>query len=274
MKSKKQVAVIIPFYKNNLSEFENISLHQCLKTLEAYPIIAVKPISLNLTSVPGYEQFSNIISFEDSFFNGIDGYNELMLSPVFYQKFLDFEFILIHQLDAFIFKDDLSKWCKKGYDYVGAPWLKRLPNRDFVKELKTIVITRYHIFFNTCENGLPSDRQFDNMVGNGGFSLRRVRRFYDLSIKFEPQILEYHKRNEHQFHEDVFWSIEVNRKKRRLRIPYYKKALLFSFENRLEQCMMHTSGKLPFGCHAWDQHLDFWQPYFEQYGYSLSLSGE
>jgi len=270
MKSKKLVAVVIPFYKNNLTEFENISLAQCLKTLAAYPIIAVKPDSLDLTVVKGYEQLSVVLSFDNAFFDGIEGYNKLMLSPVFYQKFLDFEFILIHQLDAFVFKDELADWCKKRYDYIGAPWLKRLANPDFVKELKTILNTRYHIFFNTYENGLPSDRQFDNMVGNGGFSLRRVRKFYDLSIKLETQIEEYHKRDEHQFHEDVFWSIEANRKKRRLKIPFYKKALLFSFENRLKQSMMHTSGQLPFGCHAWDQHLDFWQPYFEKLGYFLN----
>ncbi|TKT90848.1 DUF5672 family protein [Dyadobacter frigoris] len=274
MKDKKQVAVVIPIYKKGLSEFENISLTQCLKILSGYPIIAIKPESLKLDTILGQEQFDEILSFEDSFFDGIQGYNKLMLSPDFYQKFLDFEFILIHQLDAFVFRDDLRFWTKQDYDYIGAPWLKRLANPDFVKELKTRLNTRYHIFVNTYENNLPSDRQFDNMVGNGGFSLRRVRKLYDLSNKFETEILQYHKRHEHQFHEDVFWSIEVNRKIPNLRIPLYKKALLFSFENRPEQSLMHTSGRLPFGCHAWDQHLDFWQPYFERCGYLVSISGK
>ena len=271
MKSKKQVAVIIPFYKNELSEFENISLSQCLKTLSDHPIIAIKPESLALDTVLNRERFASVVSFEDSFFDGIQGYNKLMLSPEFYMRFLEFEFILIHQLDAFVFRDDLGFWCRQGYDYIGAPWLKRLANPDFVKELKTRLNTRYHILVNTYENNLPSDRQFDNMVGNGGFSLRRVRKLYDLSIKFAAEIQQYHQRQEHQFHEDVFWSIEVNRKIRNLRIPLYKKALRFSFENRPEQSLMHTSGTLPFGCHAWDQHLYFWQPYLEKYGYSVSL---
>ena len=274
MKDKKLVAVVIPFYKTELTELEKISLAQCLKTLSAYPIIAVKPASLDLSSIPGYSSFTDIISFKNSFFDGVQGYNELMLSPDFYKTFIEFEFILIHQLDAFVFRDELADWCNKGYDYIGAPWLKRLADPDAIKAIKTRVITRYHIFVNTFEGNLPSDRQFDNKVGNGGFSLRRVKKFYNLALKFQSRIEDYHKREEHQFHEDVFWSIEVNRKSRHLIIPRYKKALLFSFENRLEQSMKHTHGHIPFGCHAWDQHLDFWRPYMEKLGYILPPSAD
>lgn len=272
MKDKKQVAVIIPFYKTELTELENISLSQCLKTLSSYPIFAIKPVSLDLSSISDHNLFSDIISFDNYLFEGIQGYNELMLSPDFYKSFLDFEFILVHQLDAFVFRDELADWCKKRYDYIGAPWLKRLADPDAIKAIKTRIITRYHIYFNTFEDNLPSDRQFDNTVGNGGFSLRRVQKFYDLSIRFKSLIQEYHKREEHQFHEDVFWSIEVNRKKKYLNIPKYKKALFFSFENRLEQSIKHTHGHIPFGCHAWDQHLDFWGPHLKKLGYEIPKS--
>lgn len=274
MEDKKQVAVVIPFYRTELTALEKISLAQCLKTLSSYPVIAIKPASLDLSMISGYRLFTDILSFENSFFEGVQGYNELMLSPEFYKSFFDFEFILIHQLDAFVFRDELAAWCRKGYDYIGAPWLKRLADPDLVKAIKTRLITRYHIFFNTFEGNLPSDRQFDNKVGNGGFSLRRVRKFHDLAIRFQDKIREYHQRTEHQFHEDVFWSIEVNRKRKHLNIPRYKKALLFSFENRPEQSMRHTHNHIPFGCHAWDQHLDFWRPYMEKLGYEIPHSLE
>ncbi|TDE15439.1 DUF5672 family protein [Dyadobacter psychrotolerans] len=274
MTSKKQVAVVIPFYKPELTRFEEISLTQCLKVLSAHPVFAIKPESLDLTKIQGNHQLTGVECFEDSYFDGIQGYNKLMLSPDFYDRFLDYEFILIHQLDAFVFRDELLQWCSKGFDYIGAPWLKRLANPDFVKEWKTRLNTRYHIFVNTLENDIPSDRQFDNMVGNGGFSLRRVKRLYDLSIKLAPQINQYHKREEHQFHEDVFWSIEANRKWRRLKIPLYKTALRFSFENRLKQSMMHNSNQLPFGCHAWDQHVKFWTPYFKELGYDIAANAQ
>jgi hypothetical protein len=264
--AEKQVVVVVPFYKNTLNHPEKISLAQLFRILGNHPIVAIKPISLSLSPVEGHEKFAQVISFDDAYFYNIQGYNDLMLSENYYGRFLAYRYMLIHQLDAFVFRDELQYWCTQNYDYVGAPWLKRLANPDIFKEIKTQVITRYHQFQNTFENGLPSDRQFDNVVGNGGFSLRHTRKFYELTQKFDRKIQAYRQRHEHQFHEDVFWSIEVNRHVRNLRIPGYKKALRFSFENRPEQCMMHTGNRLPFGCHAWDQYTDFWRPYLEKQG--------
>nr|WP_221391682.1 DUF5672 family protein [Dyadobacter sp. NIV53] len=213
MGDKKLVAVVVPFYKTSLSVLERTSLDQCFKVLSEYPIIAIKPQSLNLSEIPDYEQFSDILSFADSYFKNVQGYNELMLSSDFYQRFPGFEFILIHQLDAFVFKNELKTWAHKGYDYIGAPWLKRIPDLNNFAAWKTRVKTRFYTYFNIFKYGLPSDRQFDNVVGNGGFSLRRVQVFYDLSIKFRSEMEVYIQRTEYKFHEDAFWSIEVNRKK-------------------------------------------------------------
>ena len=272
MDNKKLAAVVVPFYKTSLGEFEKISLTQCFKVLSAHPIIAIKPQSLNLSEIPGCENFVDVVSFDDAYFKNVQGYNHLMLSSVFYQQFLDYEFILIHQLDAFVFINELAKWAHEDYDYIGAPWLKRIPDKGNFAELITIIKTKFYTYFNIFKYGLPSDRQFDNAVGNGGFSLRKVRVFYELSKKCKPQMEAYLHRAEHKFHEDAFWSIEVNRKKRRLKIPGYKKALLFSFENDPERCLKYTDNQLPFGCHAWGLHIDFWRPYFENQGYLLPVS--
>lgn len=53
------------------------------------------------------------------------GYNRLMLSEDLYSAFSNYEYILICQSDAYIFRDELKEWCEAGYDYVGAPWLRR-----------------------------------------------------------------------------------------------------------------------------------------------------
>ena len=272
MGDKKLAAVVVPFYKTSLSRLEKTSLAQCFKVLSEHPVIAIKPQSLSLSEIPDHEQFTDIISFDDSYFKNVQGYNELMLSSVFYQQFLDYEFILIHQLDAFVFKNEIIKWTHAGYDYIGAPWLKRIPDKNEFDALLTRIKTKFYTYFNIYKYGLPSDRQFDNRVGNGGFSLRRVQIFYELSRKRRSEMEVYLTRTEHKFHEDTFWSIEINRKKRRLKIPDYKKALLFSFENNPEQSLKYTNNQLPFGCHAWDLHIDFWRPHFEKLGYFLPVS--
>lgn len=270
MNEKKQVAVVIPIYKPTLSKFEEISLSQCMKVLAGYPIIAIVPESLETSAITDFNLFQRSETFPDHFFKDVQRYNELMLSSSFYQRFLDYEFILIHQLDAFVFRDELSAWCDAAFDYIGAPWLKRDEDGGLLDAFKTKLKTRFYTYFNLQKYGLPSDRQFDNAVGNGGFSLRKVDKFYHVANISRRQMAPYLNRSEFQFHEDVFWSIEVNRKQRRLRIPDYKTALKFSFENKPERALKISGNNVPFGCHAWDLHLDFWMPYFLQLGYDIT----
>ncbi|MGV8877882.1 MAG: DUF5672 family protein [Sphingobacteriaceae bacterium] len=266
---KKLVSIIIPFYKNNLSENERLSLQQCFKLLHNYPIFAIKPLQLDGSFLNEYS-FSETISFDDSFFQNIQGYNRLMLSDRFYKHFLDFEFILIYQLDAFVFKDDLTYWCKQGYDYIGAPWLNYTPpRRDLVKRTKEKLLKYFHTRYNIYIGELPSSRQFHNRVGNGGFSLRRVQRFYNLCKVSRVLIEKYNNENEKHFNEDVFWSIEINRKNKKLKIPLYQSALQFAFESDPENAFRINDKQLPFGCHAWEKYPDFWQPIFKELGYMI-----
>jgi hypothetical protein len=110
----------------------------------------------------------------------------------------------------------------------------------------------------------------EGRVGNGGFSLRRVSIFAEYCIKFKPLIDDFiNAKDPYWFNEDVFWSIELNRKKSRLKIPPAKKALQFAFETYPERALILNSNKLPFGCHAWDKNLDFWKPIFEKQGYTI-----
>lgn len=55
----------------------------------------------------------------------------MMMSEAFYQLFSDCEYILICHTDAWIFRDDLSAWCQKGYDLIAAPWPTRPRYRHF-----------------------------------------------------------------------------------------------------------------------------------------------
>lgn len=268
MNSTKQVAVIIPFYKNDITAYEEIALKQCFKILNGYDVIAVKPNHLHLPAKVTKYPFFKTVAFDDGYFSSIQGYNRLMLDAIFYQAFLNYEYVLIHQLDAFVFADELTGWCNSGFDYIGAPWIRPV-RQGFIKSIKNSIENYIHVRYNIKKNGLPSPKQLINRVGNGGFSLRRTQLFYDLSIKYSGQIAAYNNHNSHYFNEDVFWSIEINRKHKLLNIPGYKTALKFAFEFHPAQALTLNNQKLPFGCHAWDLELDFWRPVFKQFGYEL-----
>jgi hypothetical protein len=264
-----KAAVVIPFYKNTLTPYEQIALEQCFKVLAAHPIIAIKPESLVLPGEVTSYSFSSVISFNDSFFKGIEGYNRLMLSQVFYKEFLEYGYILIYQLDAFVFKDELDYWCAQGIDYVGAPWIRPKNYSSVFKKYTHKALQYFARRYNIKKHGLPSKKQFDDGVGNGGFSLRRVKIFYDSCIKYHQKIEEYNLHPTHHYNEDVFWGIELNRKRKVLKVPGYKRALQFAFEVAPERSFNINNHKLPFGCHAWDLNIDYWRPVFKDYGYTV-----
>ncbi len=247
------IAIIIPIYKSflNLSKIEKKSFEQVLSILSNYSIIIIT--HENISELP-YIALSNnygvnlkIERFSSEYFDNISGYNKLMLDVNFYSRFYDFNYILIYQLDAWIFKDDLKKWCNKNYDYIGAPWLN-IDSRDWIKLLPFKLRIIYKIKFRKLKK---------TKVGNGGFSLRRV----DSSLKF----LKKHSRllKKWTLHEDIFWSFATILDKN-FKIPDYMEALEFSIELNPKMGFEFNEFELPMGCHAWEKYEpEFWSKYID-----------
>ncbi|GAB4016017.1 DUF5672 family protein [Spirosoma koreense] len=271
--SSVRVNVILPVYKPQLTEYERISMLQCVRVLGNYPLCLAAPHSLDVSAYRQIAPDIQVRTFDDGYFTDVQGYNRLMLSEGFYQAFSDQEYMLIHQLDAFVFRDDLAYWCRQNYDYIGAPWLR---DRDFTGWIDQLDFTlRKHIATWTNlkkPDGItPREIITLNSVGNGGLTLRRVPSMLRWLKRFKRKIAEYEAIPMYQYHEDVFWSIEVNRYWPRLRIPGYRKALHFSIEFFPQWAVEHYNhGQLPFGCHAWNIHgTDYWRPIFARYGYQI-----
>lgn len=262
-----KVAVVIPVYKTSIDEFEQLSLRTCFKVLKSHPIFFVKPSSLELSNYLSFLGGNEFLekSFENHFFSDIQGYNRLMLSDDFYKEFLAYEYILIYQLDAIVFNDELLYWCDKGYDYIGAPWL-------YSYTLRKTLLSFFHYRLNVKQKAgnSPTKLQFYNRVGNGGFSLRNVEKFLEVCLKEKEKIDYYNQHSSNPFfNEDVFWSLEVNRKQKVLKIPGHKTAARFALERKPEMGLKLSNGKLPFGVHAWPKTLQLWKPYIEELSNTL-----
>jgi hypothetical protein len=241
--------------------------------LSNYPIWLAAPPTLDISVYQKIVPNVQVRTFDESFFTGIQGYNRLMMSEEFYQAFSDQEFMLIHQLDVFIFQDELAYWCQQDYDYIGAPWLR---DRDFTSQVDQIwfeIKQQMATWLNLKKPDGITPREIItlNGVGNGGLSLRRVSAMLSCLKWFKATMAKYDQISMHQYNEDVFWSVEVNRYWTRLRIPDYRTALHFSIEFFPQWAVEHYNhGQLPFGCHAWNIHgTDYWRPIFARYGYQI-----
>lgn len=258
--SEKQAIIVIPVYTTQLTVSEHAALRQCFDILSSYPKCFVKPESLDITSLVRDYPANHIVPFPDTYFKGIAGYNRLMMSPEFYETFAQWEYILIYQTDAWVFSDRLSEWCSKGYDYIGAPWI---PKPKYRKLYYRIFNFLKRVF---CYISSSSDySRIYYRVGNGGLSLRRTQLFAQIAREMVSEINCYLSHPGTDFYnEDIFWSLEVNRKKERLKIPGWKEALRFSFDKNPSECYALNDRKLPFGCHGWSKKkmLPFWQTFF------------
>jgi len=278
------ISIIIPVYKEIPDSLELISLKQCLKILNRYTLTFVAPDRLNISY---YVEFADQWGvrckteiFDDSFFCSIKGYNKLMLSQEFYNRFLQYDYILIYQLDCFVFRDELEYWCDLGYDYIGAPWFEKFDTTNKYKNLFG--------------------------VGNGGFSLRKPasllnilqRHNFAMSPKgilslyadysFLKKIIRLplilirmagYKNNksyylkESGFNEDIIWGYVIKYIKKTLKIPDCIIASRFSYDGNPRILYQLNSNILPFGCHAWYTYKDnmvFWRAFIEKEGYNVT----
>ncbi|MBQ4403357.1 MAG: hypothetical protein II857_02995 [Selenomonadaceae bacterium] len=230
-----KVAVVIPTYKEELNEFEKISLAQVRKVLGKYPLVFAAPEGKNLA----FARPCDLVAyFPPQFFKDVAAYNRLMMSPQFYEAFLDFDYILIYELDAFVFYDALEFFCALGYDYIGAPWPAFNPRKTGDKVLR---------------------------VGNSGFCLRKVKAHYDFLNEqrdLTSQLMG--------VPNDDFFAFCGVREDINFKVPPVYVAARFSLEYLLEHAVKNLGNKLPFGCHGWSKmSADFYVKLFARFGYDL-----
>jgi hypothetical protein len=262
----KQVCIVIPVHKMQPDDHEIISLQKCQEVLNAHDIFLVAPEGLDLTA---YLQVSRnfIVKYvAPQSLSSIKAYNKMKIDYEFYALFKDYNYLLTYETDAYVFRDELSFWCNKGKDYVGAPWF-----------------TGYH---QEVENAIITG------VGNSGFSLRNIQKCLSIlaflkksysrpllnNLPFSRELLRIltfftskfpvtqarfyvmraFLRNEY-VHEDIFWCKFVPLLVPEFKIASVKDALNFSFDASPRKCFQLNGEILPFGCHAFHKFdLEFW----------------
>ncbi len=263
--------IVIPVYEEIINSFQIVSLKQCFKMLHLYPvcIACAKDLSvesyINLASACGKELA--VERFDNNFFESVAGYNKLMLSTNFYKRFNEYQFMLLHQTDVYVFKDELDYWCSCNYDFIGAPW------------------------FEGWDCPLPENKIIG--VGNGGFSLRnisaslrllkrinilrRLRQFWYKShlqaiVRFEKfirllsiffKIKDIKILNDIFFdslsNEDYYWTQTLAKCFNDYHVAPVEDASQFSFDANPSLLFSMNNNELPFGCHAWQRYEpSFW----------------
>lgn len=259
-----KVVVIIPLYKKNPDDAEIKSLKQCLHILSKKPIVFFAGYNFDTTS---YEALCDgkitfqVEKFEDRFFNSVKDYNQLLLSKQFYQRFTEYEYIFIYQLDAYVFRDELNYWCDQNYDNIGAPWFV-----GFDKPVKPLVFlgsgnggcTLRKV--SSCIRVLTTFRYIENPLKK----FLKDKSFKNLIKNLTVQNNFYHRFNKYKLNEDYFFSNVVPEKFKWFKNCPPENALRFSFETEPAYLFGLNNNHLPMCCHAWEKYdYEFWKPFIE-----------
>src|SRR5262245_21541072 len=118
------VIVLIIAYKDKLDWYEEIGLRQCFRVLGNHPISLVCPDGLNVDAHRRIAPKLRVDFIPPHWQSSYKSFFRLKVLPFLYRRYARYEYILFHELDAFVFRDDLARWCASGWDYIGAPWFE------------------------------------------------------------------------------------------------------------------------------------------------------
>lgn len=251
------VKIIIPLYRETLNRWESAALANNMKQLSAYQTIFLKPEDVDVSAVTNAYPQAQVMSVSPDWLGtkrGIAGYNEMMMSQRFYDLFADTEYILICHTDAWIFRDDLLRWCRSGYDLVAAPWPVRPRYRRF--PFKQYLWLKRRL--STPAHGISRLDMFGK-IGNGGLCLRRVSAFSSACQRHADEIARFNSLSDTMHNEDIFWALvpmELTR-------PSVEEALQFAFDLKPRVCWQLNGQQLPMGCHGYmhKSRVEFWQKF-------------
>lgn len=267
----KTVSVVIPVYKHTPSDDEMLSINRTVAILERYDITIICPEGMDASTYTSickkYCVQPLVKTFHTSFFDGIEGYNRLLLSECFYKQFEEYEYILISQPDAYIFRDELQGWCDKKYDYVGAPLIGDYADASFSMKMRVgngglslRKVSYYLQFFHSRKNVFTSS-QIVSLIDLNKKPYTRVFVWLLMLLGWrnKPNIVA----KRWKYNEDDFWSGLLDKSRYALSKPDPVEAIRFAFERFPSELYELNHHQLPFGCHAWKkyQYDSFWSEF-------------
>jgi len=265
--SKKKVVIVVPISnRSELTPGEESSLKHLREYLGRYDIFIVAPEGLDV-------EFSGlkIKRFSAKYFGSVANYQRMVMSSEFYKVFGDYEYMLTYHLDALVFSDQLLAWCEKGYDFIGAPWVKHegSPNNGTIYEGKVgnsgFALKKIDTFIRLFDSNDYAYNVFNFWMRKHG-----NKSFFRKLIYMPSFFLGFFKRfNGVKWEvanwarsEEVFLLTRATHYLSTYMVPEVGEALKFSFEIVPKYCYELNDSKLPFGCHAWERYdKKFWEPY-------------
>jgi hypothetical protein len=246
---KELVSVLVPILNTLLTPFETQLLDHCNTALSKYSLILVVSEGADVSSLTERYQRADIISFNEKYFRSRQTLSTLLLMEGFYERFSWSDFLLIHELNSWIVKDELHYWCKQGYDYLKAdPIISGLVLNEFSK----------------IRGLTEAQKTLVDMAFNGnGLYLCNIERMIKTLQSSRKIAHAYRHQTAFINGDSLFWELDANRFWPKLRKP--TKIVQTRFSRKLDEKMSFTNKDReawPFGLTDINKHNIKDLPYF------------
>lgn len=236
-----KICICIPLYKETPDAIDKFSLKQLEKIVsDKYDKYIICPDGFNYSKYKKLLTIKDVVFFDKDYFKSNMTYSQLCVNYDFYNTFNMYDYMLIYQTDCLIFKDELEKYADMGYDYIGAP-----------------IISSYSYWPHFNRSNKP-------IIGNGGFSLRKISTFIEICDenselhKEIAKVIDFSK----IFVEDRFYCDELSHVYD-IDKPSWRIGAKFSFDINADYLYEYCKIDLPMGCHAYDKNIRFWQQHIK-----------
>lgn len=253
--------IIVPVYKEKLDITEELSFKRLHKVIyenerpfhmddfrdwKEIPVYLVCPKGMNTDKYKEIYPSIQIKEFPKKYFKSISTYSQLLINYDFYKSFNEYDYMCIYQLDCYIFGKvtDITNWCNKGYDYVGGPIISE----------------------NAGWSEVNKGGKWKPVVGNGGFSLRKIKTFLEITDP-KGEFREYYKVTDellkNVIYEDKYFCNDIIRFYD-INIPDWLEASRFAIDMNAD--LFYNNIKInyfPVACHAWPKNIRHWKHVIE-----------
>lgn len=242
---RKKYCIVIPVYKETLDIDEIISLKRLHDTLvDKSFVYIIAPEGINLKKYLKIFPELIKIQLDAKWFESTKTYSHLCMQYDFYNMFSSFEYMYIYQLDCYLFEDKLEYWCDKGYDYIGGPIIGPANGWNNYRKI--------------------ADNQIEcfPMIGNGGFSLRKISTFKELTDPNGELSKRYEltdEKNKDVEFEDVYFCVTLANLYD-INMPNVMEAFKFSIDMNPDIAFENYGVKdFPMAIHAFNKNIPFWK---------------
>jgi hypothetical protein len=162
-----KLVLVTPTHKSTLSLLE---INRLRITLTHNPLTQhyfLVPESLQLSNLKNNFPSSKFIKYADNFFESKMAFNSFMLTPYFYESLMNYDYILMCELDSLIVKN-IEPILVNNFTYLGAAWN---PSIYLTEHLGKLYRRKIRI---------PFGKIHQLQSGNGGLSLRNTNKIYEI----------------------------------------------------------------------------------------------